>query len=92
MHRFHAISNTSPDAKRLYQSLVGQCDELWGMSNAKGGAQIVAHRVTTSIVACAKHLSKQALRSTDMRLAPATSDVEELEGHVNNFLHNLMLN
>ena len=91
LHRFQKVSHSSPEATRLYEALVRQCDELWGMQGARGGAQIKAHRITVSIEACAKQLSRQALRSNDMHLAPATSDVEELQGHVNSFLHNIML-
>lgn len=91
LSRFKPLSTISEQSRLLYTSLVTQCELLYGMAGATGGAQIKANRLCSAINICAQQLSKQALKSTDLSSAPLTTDVEELEGIVNNFLHNMML-
>ena len=89
--RFRAVASVSQEAHAYYTSLVAQCDRLFGMEGAKGGAQVQAHRLSADIGRTATRLSKQAVRSSDLHVAPLTSDCEDLEALVNNFMHNLML-
>lgn len=91
LSRFKPLAQVSPHAEQLYQTLISQCEELYALAGAKGGAQIRANRLCAATIACARTLSKQALRSTDLSVAPLFTDVEELEGILNNFLHNMLL-
>lgn len=91
LQRFRVLASVSAQANAMYTDLITDCNDLLAYEDARGRRQIEANRLCVKIINCARKLSKQAVRSNDLHLVPLTSDVEELEAIVNNFLHNIML-
>ena len=93
LSRFKPLSEINDESRSLYRKMVQHSEMLKSMQarQVKGGEQIKVNRVCVSITTTCKALSKQALKSRDLGIAPLPSDVEELEAIVNNILHNIMM-
>jgi Mg2+ and Co2+ transporter CorA len=89
--RFKRLATQSAKAIELYTHMVRSCDAILALANSKGGDQFRANRANVGAVAAARALTRQALRTTELHMAPMAEDVEELEGMLNNILHNMLL-
>lgn len=92
LSRFRAGASETQRGQQLYILMVKSCDDVLALSVSKAGAgQFKAHRASANAVAAARALTKVVLKSNDLRAGPASDDADELEGMLNNILHNMIL-
>lgn len=95
--RFKTISDHSDETRQLYATLVTSADEMVRLcqtarGEARGVASIRANRLAFASCASARKLCKIAFDEHKDENAPLlAAEVDNLEGHLNNYLHNLML-
>lgn len=96
---FTPLRDLADTTRRLYDTMVANCDHVLvaEASKAEGAEQYRASRSALQTIASAKALCREAAKLTrqgvrcDADPFEVMRDIEALEGHVNNHLHNIML-
>ena len=94
--RFQQLG-TNKDLEFLYKKIVSSADGLLKCyidapeSKSKGALQFKANRLSYSTVQAAQQLCKKSFAQGNETAAELTREISNLEGMLNNHLHNMMI-
>ena len=92
LYRFKPLSEASREGRDLYEYLVRSCDAMYSYGPSPKGSDLFhINRAFLCAVTAATKLTKQALKSNDLRTAPLMDDVDEVRTLLEARLHNSLL-
>jgi len=92
LYRFKSLSEASREGRELYEYLVRSCDAMYSYGPSPKGSDLFhLNRAFLCAVTAATKLTKQALKSNDLRTAPLMDDVDEVRTLLEARLHNSLL-